>query len=208
MKHLVAAFLCLILPALAQAEPKTYRVVGVAAGDTLNVREAPAASSADIGDLPPGTGGVEIIGTDPSGKWGLIVWQESNGWVSMRFLAPDPVQRVAGTALSAGLLCGGTEPFWSLRLASGSAAYSNLDGLHFAMSLQGARVADGRDILPVQVGFAGSGASANAIISALNCGDGMSDRVYPWQIHLLLTGGGISRYQVGCCHLPLEIGFH
>ena len=200
--------LALILPTAASAQPAYYRVTGVAADDTLNVRAEPRAGSADIGDLPPNATGIEVAGTDPSGKWGQIVWQEGNGWVAMRFLAPDVVQQVAGTALPAGLMCAGTEPFWSIQISAGSANFSDLSGAVYPMALQGARVAEGRADFPVQTGFTGADAAGNALIAPAACSDGMSDRTYPWRIDLLLSAGGGGRYLVGCCSLPLEVGSH
>ena len=59
-----------------------------AADDVLNVRAEPNASSAILGGLEPGAGPVEVIETSQPGstKWGRIVFQEGNGWVSMKFL--------------------------------------------------------------------------------------------------------------------------
>lgn len=201
-------FLALALPAASFGQPAYYRVTGVAADDTLNVRAGPHASSADIGDLPPYAAGIEVMGTDASGKWGQIAWQEGNGWVAMRFLVPDTVQKVAGTALPAGLMCAGTEPFWSMQVSEGSATFSDIGGTVFSMTLQGARVAEGRADFPVQTGFSGPDAAANALVSSSACGDGMSDRTYPWRIDLLLSAGSGGRYLVGCCSLPLEVGSH
>ena len=190
------------------AEPGYFRVVGVASDDTLNVRAEPRASSADIGDLEFNATGVEVIATDASGTWGRIVWQEGNGWVAMRFLQPDPVAQIAGTRLPAGLTCTGTEPFWSLKLSGTSGVYSDLNGAAFAMSLQGARVAEGRAGFPVQLGLAGGGAASTALIRPTLCGDGMSDRDYPWSVDLILNTASGGRYMVGCCQLPLDAGSH
>ena len=207
MRSLILS-LALVLPASSFAQPAYYRVTGVAADDTLNVRAQPRAGSADIGDLPPDADGIEVMGTDASGKWGQIIWQEANGWIAMRFLTPDAVQHVAGTALPAGLMCAGNEPFWSMQFSVNSATYSDLGGAVYPMALQGARVAEGRANFPVQTGFTGADAASNALIAPAACSDGMSDRTYPWRIDLLLTGGGAGRYLTGCCALPLEIGSH
>ncbi|MDJ0825503.1 MAG: hypothetical protein QNJ16_08380 [Rhodobacter sp.] len=208
MRRLICLFLLLAFPGLATAQPGYFRVTGVAADDTLNVRAGPSASSADIGDLPPDARGIEVAGTDASGKWGTIVWQEGNAWISMRFLAPDPVPTIGGTALPAGLLCAGTEPFWSLRLSPGGATYSDLAGAGFAMSLSGTKIAEGRPAFPLQLSHAGGAASSIAVVSPAGCSDGMSERVYPWTIAYLLNTAGGQRFLSGCCQLPLEVGFH
>ena len=207
MRSLIIA-LGLLLPTLATADPGYFRVTGVAADDTLNVRSGPSASATDIGDLPANATAIEIAGTDPSGRWGQIVWEEGDGWVSMRFLTPDSVPRITGTALPAGLMCSGTEPFWSMRLSQDDAVYSNIEGAIYPMSIRGAQVAEGRPNFPVHIGYAGAGASGNVVIAPESCSDGMSDRDYPWRIELLLGTEGGRRFQLGCCQLPLEVGFH
>ena len=79
-----------------------WRVTDSVQKGGLNVRAAPDAGSADIGDLPHDATGVEVHGTDASGQWGQIIWQEGMGWISMRFLAPFQPATVTGTALPAG----------------------------------------------------------------------------------------------------------
>jgi uncharacterized membrane protein len=126
----------------------------------------------------------------------------------MRFLAPDPQPQVGASGLPVGLTCAGTEPFWSLKLAQGSAVYSDLSGAAFALGLQGSRVAEGRPGFPVQLGLAGAEANATALVRPLACSDGMSDRSYPWSVDLILNTASGGRYVTGCCQLPLDAGFH
>ena len=199
--------LALFAATSALADPGYYRVVDVAADDTLNVREAPDAGSADIGDLPHDATGVEVIAEDNG--WGRIIWEEGNGWVSMRFLEPDDtLPRIAGTDLPQGLLCGGTEPFWSVRLSGDTATYSDITGTTLAMNLLDARVASGRPGFPVALRFTTEVAGAMSIIRAQSCGDGMSDRTYGYALSQLVRAGGDERFLDGCCWLPLEIGAH
>ncbi|MDJ0629072.1 MAG: peptide-binding protein [Rhodobacter sp.] len=207
MRTALAVLLILLCPP-ALAQPGYFRVTGVAADDTLNVRAGPSAGSSDIGDLPPDARGIEVAGTDASGKWGRIVWEEANGWIAMRFLAPDPVPTLPGTALPAGLLCAGTEPFWSLRLSPGSASFSDITGAGFLLGFTGALAAEGSAGYPLQLSHAGGPASSQAIIRPAACTDGMSDRTYPWTVAYLLDAPGGQRFLAGCCRLPLDIGFH
>lgn len=204
----IALFLALCLPAVAAAQPGYFRVTGVASDDTLNVRAGPSASSADIGDLPHDATGIEVAGTDASGDWGSILWEEGNGWIAMRFLAPDPVPTIAGTALPSGLLCTGTEPFWSLRMTAGSASFSDVAGANFTMSLTGAKVAEGRASFPVQLSHGGAASASVAIVQPATCSDGMSDRSYPYAVAYLINSAAGQRFIAGCCHLPLEVGSH
>lgn len=207
---LLTAFLLVAFAVQAQPRffPQYFQVTGVASDDTLNVRAAPDAGSADIGDLPHDATGVEVHGTDASGQWGQIIWQEGMGWISMRFLAPFQPATVTGTALPAGLSCGGTEPFWSLNLSQGSAVYSDMGGASHAMNIAGARVANGMLNFPVMLNLSGASAGSIAIIQPGLCGDGMSDRDYPYLLSLILDSGGSRQFMAGCCNLPLEAGSH
>lgn len=50
-------------PAHAEADgPDYYRVTGVAANDTLNIRAEPSASARKIGEIPPDGNGVKNLG--------------------------------------------------------------------------------------------------------------------------------------------------
>lgn len=202
------ALLALLTATPAFADPGYFRVTGVASDDTLNVRAEPDGDSADIGDLPHDATAVEVIGTDASGKWGKIVWQEANGWVAMRFMEPDQVDTIAETTLPAGLLCGGTEPFWSVRLTGDSAIYSDISGASFVMMLGDARVSEGRPSFPVALRYGSESASALSIIQPQNCNDGMSDRDYGYGLVQMLRTAEGERFLDGCCSLPLEIGAH
>ena len=200
---------CLAFVGLAaQADPSYHRVTGVAADDTLNVRIEPSADSADIGDLPPDARGIEVTGLDASGGWGRIVWEEGNGWIAMRFLAADPQPSIPGTELPQGLLCGGTEPFWSLRLSGGGAAFSDAGGAAMILSQTGAISPQAQGAFPVIVSHGSSEAAAMSVVEPMECSDGMSDRTYPWRALFLLRTASDQRLLAGCCQLPLEAGSH
>ena len=54
---------CAVEGAIADASgPDFFRVTGVAADDVLNIREAPDAGSAKIGEIPPDGDGVRNLG--------------------------------------------------------------------------------------------------------------------------------------------------
>jgi len=190
------------------AEPSYWRVTGVAADDTLNVRAEPLASSTDIGDLSATATGIEVIGTDSSGNWGLIVWEDGNGWISTRFLTPDPQPGIGPTELPQGLLCSGTEPFWSVRLSGGGAVYSSMDGDVTALTLTGAMTPEAHGPFPAVLSYGGTDAAAMSVIEPMECSDGMSDVAYPWRMLFLLSTTPGQRLLDGCCHLPLEDGSH
>lgn len=203
----ITAFACLFATGLC-AQPGYFRVTGVAADDTLNVRAEPRASSADIGDLPPDATGIEVLGTDASGAWAEIIWEEGNAWIARRFLTPDTVDQVQGTRLPAGLLCGGTEPFWSLKLGQASAVYSDISGMTFTMPMAGSTVAEGRPDFPVAMQHGGGGNGSLSVVRPIRCSDGMSDRDYPYTLSFILQTTGGRRFLEGCCHLPIDAGSH
>lgn len=65
------------------AEP--YKVIGITAGDSLNVRTGAGANFADIGDVLMGET-VQVHGFDSSGKWAQITWRGQLAFVSARYL--------------------------------------------------------------------------------------------------------------------------
>ncbi len=94
---LLALAVLLLAPlAPAQASEVTYRVVGVAADDVLNVRDrAGVPGSTIIGVLPPGTGGIVWTGQQGRANDGALWYRvihpriPSGGWVNTRFLQEE-----------------------------------------------------------------------------------------------------------------------
>ena len=132
MRRLLLILTLLATPALAQSNlPLLYTVTGVAANDTLNVRDSPNAGAPDVGDLQPNAT-VEIMRLSADGKWGLVETNDAVGWVSMRFMALTPNTTGNGTDLPSGLprhiTCNGAEPFWELTLDNGNNFSVGSDG--------------------------------------------------------------------------------
>lgn len=202
MLRLTLAACLLATPVLA--DPEYYRVVGVASDDTLNVRARADARSDDVGDIPHDARGIEVLGRQ--GNWGRILWQGGDGWIAMRFVQPDAVARLGGTALPVGLLCSGTEPFWSIRMSQANATFSDPGGAVQNMQLRDGRVADGRPAFPVALRFGSESASALSLIRAQDCSDGMSDQTYGYAISQLVATAAGEQFLEGCCALPLEVG--
>ncbi len=198
--RLLAPLLAL-LPSLAAAEPEYYRVTGVAYNDTLNVRAAPDGESADIGDLTYDARAIEVIETDPSGRWARIVYFEGNGWIAMRFLEIDPVPRIGRSDLPAGLQCGGTEPFWDVGFTADEAIFTRMLEPDLRAALQDGGAAIGRAGFPALLTHFGPEGYSYSLIRPQICSDGMSDRDYPWAIDYILADG---TYLEGCCSLPLD----
>jgi len=204
MHRLICILTLLAAPAMAQSElplPKLFTVTGVAENDTLNVRAAPAASAADIGDVQP-AGTVEVLRLSEDGKWGRVSIGEAAGWVSMRFLRQTP-QTVGRSpdlpyGMPAEMECSGTEPFWGLRVRTGQYVQSDGNsalGAPEVFPMTGAATVSNRSLdhfafsAPPQAGF----------ITRQMCDDGMSEAEFGWSLYLLWQGeNGLSLLQ-GCC---------
>jgi uncharacterized protein YraI len=84
--------LLLLVPLSAQSKPATYRVVGVARGDSLNIRELPDAESDLIGQVPR-NGRVRGFGcTDETRNrvsWCRVKYGNVVGWVREKFVEEE-----------------------------------------------------------------------------------------------------------------------
>ena len=86
MVALIAAFGSILSPkpAAACACCDTYQVVGVEDWDVLNVRSGPSVRYQIVGELPPGTCGLDIVAD--RGGWLKIRIGNIRGWVSARYV--------------------------------------------------------------------------------------------------------------------------
>jgi len=204
-----AIAMCLYSGLVHAAEPGFYAVTGVAAGDVLNIRTEADSSAPVVDSLAPGAQPVEVLETvtKGGGEWGRVLAGDGNGWVSMRFLEPVEVKVLAGTDIPEGLSCGGTEPFWGLRITSaGGLVFAPMEGPETALPIEKATNAIGRNTRFAVLASSGD-TSARALLARFEtCTDGMSDRDFGWRIDLLLEKPGDDAYPQlyeGCCRLPV-----
>jgi uncharacterized membrane protein len=193
LRPLAALLLLLAWAPLAQAQdlPARFTVAGVAAGDVLNVRAAPSASSAIIASLPPGSTGVEILQLSPDGRWGLFPFGGQSGWVSMRFLAREAP---SGRPLPRPLICRGNEPFWSLNVTSSGAVFETPDGGAVPLRQHGEAAGFTGGIAVFDAG----GETLDLTVIRMACSDGMSDRPYGYYAMVWNRG---ETFLEGCCAL-------
>ena len=193
----------------ADPGPGYYQVAGVAAQDALNMRAEPDANAEIVGTLPPGARPVEVLEVRRIGAaaWGRVLADDANAWVSMRFLEPFEVTMIKGTQIPAGLVCGGTEPFWSAALGDDGLAFSTPDQEERVAGLTSTATAIGRNNR-FAVLAAGKGERLTAVLAQNEqCSDGMSDRDFRWRVDLLMERAGDSDYPQlyeGCCRLPVS----
>jgi uncharacterized protein YraI len=66
----------------------TYRVVGVALNDVLNIRSGPDANTPIVNAIPPDGKGIRMVG-GCAGQWCPVEYLTTKGWVNRRFLANE-----------------------------------------------------------------------------------------------------------------------
>lgn len=183
------------VPGAAQDLPALYDVVGVAADDVLNLREAPSAGAAILGHLAPDARGIEVMAIE--GDWAQVNLDEGRAHAALRYLQAQDGPGWA--ALQLPLRCFGTEPFWSISVepALDVAALSRPDtttrmlelGPRWPWGDLGAAPSAG---LAMRDGF--------LMLRGESCSDGMSDREYGIAADLFLAGATAERLR-GCCSL-------
>jgi hypothetical protein len=81
-----------LTPFYQSSAGQTFSVVGIAAGDTLNVRNGPSAANGVTIQLPNGYGGITIIGSpvmNDSTEWVNTRFRDGSGWVNSQYLRVD-----------------------------------------------------------------------------------------------------------------------
>ncbi len=179
--------------------PALYDVTDVASNDGLNMRQDAGASHPITTTLAPNARGVEVVQISKGGRWGLVGSTEFSGWASMRYLARQPGQD--GYDLPRPLSCFGTEPFWSLRLGQSSNELDVFGEIQqtFTTIWEGAPSNRG----PYTYGLVLEESSSNvhAVITRNLCDDGMSGRLYGFDLYAILSGSWGTRIVTGCCSL-------
>jgi uncharacterized membrane protein len=188
----------------AQSAPEpglTYRVVGVAQNDKLNIRDQAGTAGSIIGTLAPNAGGVVVTGLRQrvgDSVWWQVAHTGARGWVNARFLELENLGAQPKSGF--GLRCAGTEPFWSLEIAKGQANFAQPDSeTHWSAGPW--REAFG---LPpgyrfgIDLAAEGKGKPVWAAVSRAEdyCSDGMSDFEHPYSVILSASDGQV---YAGCC---------
>lgn len=200
MRYLV---FCLMLglaggAAGAQDLPQLHDVQGVAADDRLNVRAAPNAGAAVLGQLAPDARGIEVVARNPEGTWGQINLGEAAGWINLRFMAARGVQ-IDHYNLPVGLFCYGTEPFWALENMGGALQFDRPDAPARDLEIWQAQDSGIPGDLRRMIHLAGIGGPGTAFLYPAACNDGMSDRAFGLAISLMTAPD--APMLSGCCSL-------
>lgn len=195
MMRLAALLTLLAAPALATTDawPALHDIVGVEAGDVLNIRSGPGTEFEIIGTIPHDAEGIEVIEPSEDFSWARIVTGEGMGWVSLSYIVPQPGQWDGKYPEFTS--CSGTEPFWHLTRAEGQMTLMRLDSdttKSHTIEREGGTI-NHRGRHSFRAGdFVG-------VLSNQLCNDGMSDLEYGWEVNLILLDDG-THFQ-GCCTL-------
>ena len=171
------AWLALSLAAMPAAA-ETVEVSGVAADDVLNLRAEPRADAPLTGALSPLAAGIEVV--RHAEGWVYVKSGKLAGWAAARFLRPTIS---FGEQPPSPLRCIGTEPFWSLVIDGDRATYSTPETKPRTDRI--GKIQRSSNSTIVWRVLPNDGPVASATIEARQaCSDNMSDRVYPFRVHV------------------------
>ena len=201
--NLRALHFALLLAAYAPSANafETYKVIGVAAGDKLAVREEPEdggkpADWKELASIPANA--TNVLGTGRSKevnkqRWSEVAVGSVKGWVNARFLtADDPVDLKGET-----FHCAGTEPFWGVTLSPNGGEFSDPDSKS-KLTVERVHPSVAR-LFPLLYRLRDEkGQSLRATVTHQQwCSDGMSDYDYAFQV---LLSDDANLFE-GCCVL-------
>lgn len=198
MIRLIAFFIVFGVAAAAQSLPERYMVSGVAHDDVLNIRTEPRASSEKVGELGPFFRNVEVQRV--LNGWGFIGAGETSGWVSMRYLSPNPFPE---NEVPRPMVCSGTEPYWTFAMYPHGAQYTALalDEGPRVQTIITEAVAPNGFLIQSQEGLT---LKRTLMIDGRACSDGMSDRNYAMSATLFTQTADGNNVQTGCCTMQLN----
>lgn len=197
MIRMFTIFLMLLvpLPALAQGLPALFDVTGVASDDVLNVRSEPRAGAPLVTSLAPDARNIEVVRVQNG--WGRVTLIEASGWVSMRYLQPQPG---GGTdRFPQRLTCYGTEPGWSLVIGPDAAEFATLEG-ETLLKVQ-ERLTSRNHTRRFALMAGSPDMFVTATITPAMCNDGMSDTEFGLAISAVTRMPDGYSLLSGCCTL-------
>ena len=181
----------------------TYSVTGVEENDYLNVREQANASSSIITRIPYDGTGIERIKdeTNDVEDWWKIRWQDKQGWVNKHYLTAANGSKPKETPKKddkAALSCGGTEPFWGLKITKKQMTYMPMDGEKITLPITYNQTSENDTSLAGIYAEKGNNRITAFLAKVPACSDGMSDIEYPYSVSVLINKKHVYS---GCCHI-------
>lgn len=173
-----------------------YAVTRVEEDDVLNMRSGPTARSDIIYTIPHDAENLRLL--DISDDWANVYYLGHSGWVYGRYLkAKKPV--TLKTVFGAELQCIGTEPHWHLSSQREKLTLGDRESEKKLIIASQIRNSVNR----TDTWLASFGVTQDpsliyhAVIQTQACDDGMSDRSYPYHIHVINAYD--SELMSGCC---------
>lgn len=187
-------------PAAATPEyvlPTFFDVIGVDADDVLNIRARPSAKSEIIGTLAPDATQIEVLEETyiANTPWYRVNTGESSGWISGHYATPRYDVWEYGE-LPASFQCFGTEPFWNLRQDAGDIVLTRPDHQPERQTIRSV-LGTGMFRDPMRA-ILTEGMTVTATVQA--CSDGMSDRHFGLEAHVILHDAEPQMLS-GCCSI-------
>ena len=171
-------------------------VTDVANDDHLNIHAESDSSSDIIGEFGPCTLNVEILRMQDG--WDYTGAGERSGWVSMRYLAPDPIP---ANELPRPMTCFGTEPFRDVTFYSRGAEYNSMGDERRDLTITREAVAPNGYGVEAEEGTT---LTRTMVITGLGCNGGMSDRDFGMSISMFTQTPAGNSVQTGCCMLQVN----
>ncbi len=192
-----ARYLAVVEPGVApqplQGQGLKGLVIGIRSGSSLALRSAPQANATRLARLAPGSQSAALTGLAEPG-WLQVSLNGQLGWVE----ADHMLVATGGDDHGENWQCGGTEPFWGLRLIGNKLRYTNLDGTE--INALGTATTQGNfTALQSSSGVLRADILYQSAKGGQACSDGMSDIDYPFYIRAQI---GPQTYE-GCCQLGI-----
>lgn len=192
-----------VMPAAAGAVPlpALFDVTGVPPGSVLVVHAEPDPASEELGFLPADGRGIEVVATDPEGRWALVNMPERSGWVAQENLQlSDPVWSDA-TAPQV-LACFGTTPRWWLQIFDDGASLALPDNLEHGFDIIARVSPEDPESAARMILAENAGSQATLSLTAADCSESAAGaHRYSLAANLLLETGDTRQLLAGCCSL-------
>lgn len=177
--------------------PMLVDITGVAATDTLNIRQAPDHTSPTIGSFAANAQRIEVITVSENSKWGAVNSGEGQGWIRLCYadLALPPSYEIPSR-----LACFGNKPFWSLKTQGGVARLNTMaDDQQTSYRIHPFTTAS--NFLHTAA-TSSLGRDLFLSVTREECNDGMSDNLFGLSITLYRIQGETAGTTLGgCCSL-------
>jgi len=178
-----------------QAADNVYVVKGITAGGVLNIRANAGAANSIVGRIPHDGQGIVATGKEKkvgSAVWVQISWNNVEGWVSKRYLAPE--DRRSTHKFS----CSGAEPFWNIEITATTLKVKMMDTPQYSVPITFRKASANNYNIALIGGATAAGKNKTQAFIQPGCNDSMIDNSLPYSITAELRDGSVVS---GCCEV-------